>query len=78
MADLRTALAAEPARGLEIAQWLYQLATSGELPEDQFGQEAYSLEDWFYLASSGTYGTSADALRHLDAYLERHARRHEV
>jgi hypothetical protein len=78
MVDLRTALAAEPARGLGIARWLYQLATSGELPEEDFGQEAYSLEDWFYLASSGTYGTSADALRNLDAYLERHAWRHEV
>jgi hypothetical protein len=78
MADLRTALASEPARGLEIARWLYQLGTSGELPEEQFGQEAYSLEDWFYLASRGMYGTSADALRNLDAYLERHAWRHEV
>ena len=78
MADLRRALASEPARGLEIAQWLHQLATSAELPEEQCGQEAYSLEDWFYLASSGTHGTSADALRNLDAYLERHAWRHEV
>src|SRR5438093_10536397 len=76
MANLRSALAANPARGPEIARWLYQLATSGELPEEHFGQEAYALEDWFALASSGTYGTYADALRHLEAYLERHARRH--
>ncbi len=76
MADLRSALAANPARGPEVARWLYQLATSGDLPEEHFGQEAYALEDWFALASSGTYGTYADALRHLEAYLERHAWRH--
>jgi hypothetical protein len=78
MADLRTALVANPARGPEIASWLYQLATGGELPEEQFGQDPYSLGDWFVLASSGTYGTTADAARALDPYLERHAWRHEV
>lgn len=78
MADLRSALLANPARGPEIAGWLYQLATTGELPEEQFGQEPYSLGDWFALASAGTYGTIADAVRALDAYLERYAWRHEV
>ena len=37
-----------------------------------------ALADLRTLAGSGTYGTSADALRNLDAYLERHAWRHEV
>ena len=78
MADLRIALADNPARGLEIAHWLYQLATSGELPEEHFGHEPYLLEDWFELARAGTHGTSADALRNLENYLERHAWRHEV
>src|SRR5262245_20765192 len=78
MADLRIGLAANPARGPAIAHWLYQLANSGELPEEHFGHEPYSLEDWFELARTGTYGTSVDALRNLDNYLGRHAWRHEV
>ena len=73
MADLRAALAADPARGPEIADWLYRLAVNGELPEEQFGLEPYSLGDLFELARAGTYGTFADALRDLNEYLERHA-----
>ena len=73
MADVRAALAVNPERGPEIAAWLYRLAVNGELPDEQFGVEPYSLDDKFQLARSGTYGTLADALRDLDAYFERHA-----
>jgi hypothetical protein len=78
MADLRSALATDPARGPEIASWLYRLAIDGDLPEEHFGLEPYSLEDFFELARAGTYGTFADALRDLDAYLEQHAWRQEI
>jgi len=74
MADLRVALTAEPNRGPEIADHLYQLAISGELPLEQFGQEPYSFGDRFDLAQSGIYGTNEDVLRALDAYLARHSR----
>ena len=77
MADMRGALAADPARGPEIARCLYRLAMGGDLPEEQFGHEAYVLEDCFDLASSGI-GTPAEAIHRLDEYLERHAWRHEV
>jgi hypothetical protein len=73
MTDLRRALAADPARGPQIARWLYELATSGEVPEDEFGSDPYALEDWFSLAGSGI-GTYDNAVRELDAYLARHAR----
>ena len=73
MADLQRALAHDPARGPQIARWLYELATSGELPEREFGSDAYVLEDWFALASSRTFGTYDSAVRELDAYLGRHA-----
>src|SRR5262245_46722482 len=75
MQDLRAVLAADQARGPAIAAWLYRLACTEELPGDQFGLEPYSLEDGFALARSGAYGTFADAVRDLDAYLERHAAR---
>ena len=74
MTDLRRDLAADPSRGPQIARWLYELATGGELPEGEFGSEAYALEDWFALASRGTLGTYDSAVRELDAYLGRHAR----
>lgn len=74
MTDLRRDLAADPARGPQIARWLYELAINGELPEGEFGSEAYAVEDWFALAGSGTLGTYDSAVRELDAYLERHAR----
>jgi len=78
MTDLRTALTANPERGPEIAAWLYRLAVNGELPEEEFGLEPYSLGDCFELARTGTHFTAADALRELEVYLEQHARRHEV
>ena len=74
MSDLRLALATNPSRGPQIARWLYQLATNGELPESEFGIDAYMLEDWFALASSGTFGTHEGAVKELDAYLAQHAR----
>jgi hypothetical protein len=55
MTDLRRALADDPGRGPQIARWLYELATSGELPEQEFGSDAYVLGDWFALASSKTF-----------------------
>ena len=72
MSDLRRT--AEPARGPQIARWLHELATNGELPEGEFGSDAYLLEDWFSLAGSGTFGTYAGAVQELDAYLAQHAR----
>jgi hypothetical protein len=74
MTDLRRALGQDPARGPQIARWLYELATSGELPESEFGSDPYLMEDWFALASSGTFGTFESAVRELAAHLERHAR----
>jgi hypothetical protein len=74
MSDLRRALSVDPTRGPQIARWLYQLAINGELPHAEFGSDAYMIEDWFTLASSGTFGTFEGAVRELDAYLERHAR----
>ena len=74
MADLRRALAADLTRGPQIARWLYELATNGELPEGEFGADAYALEDWFALASSRTFSTYDNAFKELDAYLGRHAR----
>jgi hypothetical protein len=74
MTDLRRELAADPSRGPQIARWLYDLATKGELPEGEFGSEAYALENWFALAASGTLGTYDSAVSELDAYLGRHAR----
>lgn len=36
-----------PDRGYALAHSLYELAVSGELPEDEFGSEPYALEDAF-------------------------------
>jgi len=74
MSDLRRALANDQSRGPQIARWLYELATNGDLPESEFGVDAYMLEDRFALASSGTFGTYESAVKELDAYLAQHAR----
>jgi len=74
MADLRDALTADPARGPHIARWLYELATSGELPDADFGSDAYALEDWFALASEGIE-TYEGAVEELQGFLRRHERR---
>jgi len=71
---LLRALDADPARAGEIAIRLYRYATAGELPEEAFGVEPYGLEDSFFLAEEGVYGTVAAAREALREYLLRHAR----
>ena len=78
MSDLRTALAAEPTNAPGIAKWLDRLATTGALPEEHFGSEAFSLDDAFELARKEHYGTFADAVHRLDAYLAQQQWREEV
>jgi len=71
MSRMLHALNQDPGRGDEIARWLYSLAARGELPEAEFGTEAYALEDTFDLARQGIHGTVEGAVAELRTYLER-------
>lgn len=73
LARLLRALDADPSAGERIAGRLYRLASAGELPEEHFGWDPYSLDDAFELARIPAHGTMDDALRALHAYLVEHA-----
>jgi len=78
LGTLRTSLAADPARGEEIARQIYEMALRGFLPEEEFGWEPYSLEDNFFLATCGYYGDHASAVRMLDDFLAKYEVRNAV
>lgn len=63
----------DPSRGEAVAKWLFALATSGELPQSEFGWAPYGLDDAFVLARNGVVGTHADALAQLRTYLRHHS-----
>lgn len=65
-----TNLSEDPAQGALIARQLYMMTS--ELPENEFGSEAFSLDDSFDLVEFG-YGTHAEAVQRLRDYLEKHA-----
>ena len=68
--DLRRRLDHDPSSAEHIAQCLYQLASTTLWPEDEFGPEAYYLDDTFELLRTGTYrGAHHDAVRDLRDYL---------
>ena len=73
LARMLQALDRDPTQGERIAQWLYQLAVHGELPEEAFGWQAHGLDDTFEAARTGVYGSHAAAVTELREYLHRHS-----
>lgn len=65
-------LEADPNQGEAIATWLYRLALDGELPEADFGWQAFTLDDTFELVRMGS-AAHEDALAALHEYLAKHA-----
>ena len=73
IAEMRAVVLGNADRGIDVARWLYRLANAGCLPEEHFGSSAYSLDDRFDLARSGTYGTEGEALDALRGFLDQYA-----
>ena len=73
--DLLETVEREPRLAPDAARWLEAAANRGELPESEFGLEAFGLDDAFALAEQGTYGTLEDARDRLVAFLRQHSRR---
>jgi hypothetical protein len=67
-------LNSETARGEQIANWLYTFAARGDLPEGDFGSEAYTLDDIFEGARAG-WNSSDQAISALREYLTRNGTR---
>ena len=71
---LLIALEGNPLSAEPIAQKLYRLARTGEWPEEEFGSEAFWLDDTFELIREGTYrGSFEDAVKDLRDYLRRNS-----
>jgi hypothetical protein len=74
MRDLLGALEADPSSAELVAQKLYRLAATGEWPEQEFGVEAFWLDDTFDLVRTGTYrGKHEDAVKDLRDFLSRNS-----
>ena len=73
LACMLRALDADAARGERIANALYSMKADGELPDEPFGWEPYTIADMFELARVGTYGSRDEAVRELRRYLHAHA-----
>ncbi len=59
-----------PSSGAQVARGVYVLAREGLLPEEEFGSEAWHLDDFF--TDAGIFEQGAGD-RELRAYLTRHA-----
>ncbi len=75
LTDLLDAVEREPRLAPDAARWLEAAAIRGELPESEFGSEAYGLDDAFALAEQGSYGTVEQARDRLVAFLQEHSKR---
>lgn len=73
--DLLDAVEREPRLAPDAARWLEAAAIRGELPESEFGSEAFELDDAFALAEQGSYGTVEQARDRLVAFLQEHSKR---
>ena len=73
LGDLLRELEAGHYRPEEIAKLVYRLATSGFLPEEEFGWEAIAIDDAFELAHQRSLGSVADATARLLEFLRRHS-----
>jgi hypothetical protein len=72
LAEVRRWVGEDADRGERAAKFLYLIAGTDLLPEAVFGYEPWSLDDHFYLARSGIYGTPQEALAHLQKWLDQH------
>ncbi|SOD02119.1 hypothetical protein SAMN05216486_10259 [bacterium JGI 053] len=73
LARMLRALDADAARAERIANSLYWMKSDGDLPDEPFGWEPYTIADVFALARVGTYGSRDEAVRELRRYLHAHA-----
>jgi len=71
LADLLAWVGDDVERGAQAARHLYEMATSGVLPEAEFGWEPYALDDDYDLAQKGMLGTVEESLKEVREYLER-------
>lgn len=72
LGDMLEAVERDPRLAADAARWLYHAALREELPEAEFGLEAYAVEDAFSLAEQGIYGTVGEARDRLLAFLREH------
>jgi hypothetical protein len=70
---LDDALQADSSQGESIAKWLYDMASTGELPQSEFGTEIFGLGDSFSLAQQGFGGSREAGVERLHQYLILHA-----
>jgi len=73
LAEVRRWIGEDANRAERAAKFMYSLAGTDFLPEAVFGFEPYSLDDHFYLALSGIYGTPHEALARLQEWLDKHS-----
>jgi len=73
IAHMASALDTGAATPENVARALYSMQLDGRIPDSQAESDMARLDDEFYLAHAGTYGTIEEATRDLRAFLARYA-----